>query len=87
MRPALAVPRVGEKLRETVERAALSHQHSMVANVVTISVGAASTKPAKENALGHLIEQADQALYLAKEKGRNQVVGFRKVKAKGKRAS
>ena len=77
---------VAEKLRSEMEKTSLPHQHSMVANVVTLSIGAASIKPTKAGTPATLIEQADQALYMAKERGRNRVVAFRRAKSKVKKA-
>jgi diguanylate cyclase (GGDEF)-like protein/PAS domain S-box-containing protein len=41
--------------------------------IVTISVGCATMVPPADKHSAHLVEQADQALYKAKQQGRNQV--------------
>jgi diguanylate cyclase (GGDEF)-like protein len=60
--------------RQAVQKLALSHAASPVASVVTISLGVAATVPKNGQKATELVEAADQALYQAKKKGRNQVV-------------
>ncbi|WP_261180002.1 diguanylate cyclase [Anaerobacillus sp. CMMVII] len=69
---------VAERLRKTIERLTIPHQASTVSTVVTISLGVATDIPIKETCYQDLINKADQALYLAKENGRNRVVEFKK---------
>lgn len=71
--PALAV---AERVRLAVEQLALPHQASKTAPVVTVSVGVASLMPTPDMSPAQLLEQADQALYTAKNSGRNQVQAF-----------
>lgn len=63
--------RVGEKLRLAVENMALEHVHG-IGGVVTISLGVATATPNKYMARRQLIALADQALYRAKQNGRNR---------------
>ncbi|WP_343216923.1 diguanylate cyclase [Kistimonas asteriae] len=66
---------VGEELRSTVEALHLENAKSQVCEWVTISLGVASCIPAPGDIeTEQLIKQADEALYEAKEQGRNQVV-------------
>lgn len=64
---------IGEKARAAVEALKIPHSHSPVASNVTVSVGVASTVPTVKIAAEQLIKAADDALYSAKQNGRNQV--------------
>jgi diguanylate cyclase (GGDEF)-like protein/PAS domain S-box-containing protein len=66
--------RVAESMRRTVEKLAIQHAGSIVKPIVTLSLGVASVVPAQHMQANRLIEIADQALYQAKETGRNKVV-------------
>lgn len=66
--------RVAENMRRTVEKLAIQHAGSIVKPIVTLSLGVASVVPAQHMQANRLIEIADQALYQAKETGRNKVV-------------
>ena len=63
---------MAEKFRSKIEDAALPHERSVVAKVVTISVGGATLIPDKKQKPVELYRMADVQLYAAKEKGRNQ---------------
>jgi len=65
---------VADKLRRMILHAQLLHHSSTVSEFVTISIGGASLHSQSEHSLAFLINQADQALYQAKQWGRNQSV-------------
>jgi diguanylate cyclase (GGDEF)-like protein len=67
---------VAEKIRLAIYSLELAHPDSEVENKVTISLGIMSVIPAIGQSAKNLIEQADQALFQAKEQGRNQSVIF-----------
>ncbi len=64
--------KVAEKIRQSILSLKIPHQKSDASDFVTISLGAASTIPLNKFNPDQLIEAADQALYEAKQKGRNQ---------------
>ncbi len=70
-----AAATIGERVRKTIECAGIEHPTAPLAKV-TVSIGAASVRPgiALED-VSSLIRNADDALYLAKNHGRNRVVG------------
>jgi two-component system, chemotaxis family, response regulator WspR len=65
---------LGERLLRNVERLHIPHSASTVGDYVTISVGGAATIPKQEDSFLHLMEAADDALYEAKESGKDRVV-------------
>jgi len=64
---------VAERARKNIELINLEHRASNVANHVTLSLGVASVIPSSVSCAKQLIEAADNALYSAKESGRNRV--------------
>lgn len=62
---------IGEKIRKEIIKLGIPHKGSKVLDIVTISLGAASCIPDKDNSLNMLIKNADDALYYSKKNGRN----------------
>ncbi|MCF2859756.1 diguanylate cyclase [Pseudoalteromonas sp. SMS1] len=60
-----------EKCLTAVVALEILHEKSTVGPFVTISIGASSIRPANEDDSAQLLDTADQAMYRAKEAGRN----------------
>lgn len=65
--------RIAHNIRETVEHLQLEHRDSLVCPFVTVSVGVCSRTPHMNEGPGDMLYEADMALYLAKQLGRNRV--------------
>ncbi len=63
---------VAQKIQTTINKLAISHEQSQVAKVITLSIGIACMIPSPDNGPDKLIQAADQAMYIAKQRGRNQ---------------
>ena len=59
-----------------MEGARIPHVTSNVSRYVTVSIGVATMVPIYEKSCTLLLEQADIALYQAKQNGRNRICTF-----------
>jgi diguanylate cyclase (GGDEF)-like protein len=64
---------MANKLLTSVRERAIPHPASTVADIVTVSIGAATCLPENSLAPISIVEAADLALYRAKQEGRNRV--------------
>lgn len=64
---------IAEAICQKIAAQRIPHAGSKVADHVTISIGVAALVPTSETSQKQLIEQADEALYRAKNLGRNRV--------------
>jgi len=73
---AAGCARIGERIRKAIREAGLVHASNPASGFVTASLGGAVCRPALERTagVGTLVEAADQALYAAKEAGRNRLM-------------
>jgi diguanylate cyclase (GGDEF)-like protein len=63
-----------ERLRHDIMSQAVTHADSDAANVITVSIGSAIAEPGSKRSLAGLIQAADEALYRAKQMGRNRML-------------
>jgi len=68
---ATALP---EQIRRETMALAIPHGHADTADVLTVSIGSATAEPDTKRSLAGLIQTADEALYRAKQLGRNRVL-------------
>ena len=67
---------VAQSVSRVIDSLAIPHARSTVSQSVTLSQGVVSLTPEKESPPEDLIRRADQALYQAKQQGRNRFVVF-----------
>ncbi len=65
---------IAERLRKAVESHRFVHEGKVID--VTVSIGLAGLKTSEASSPASLVAHTDQALYVAKEEGRNRVVAF-----------
>lgn len=65
-----------DRLRAAVEAMGIPHEGHLTPGVVTISVGVATLAPGESKSSSALIKEADEALYRAKELGKNKVSSY-----------
>ena len=66
--------KIAEKVHQQLSTLKMPHEASAVETYVTCSIGAVSASPHHSDDLKAFIETADDALYQAKDNGRNQTI-------------
>jgi diguanylate cyclase (GGDEF)-like protein/PAS domain S-box-containing protein len=66
--------RVAERCRDVIQQSQISHRHSKINSVVTISAGAGTVVPTTQSDIVKFVDLVDTRLYQAKDAGRNCVV-------------
>lgn len=81
-----AASEIAESTRKAIEDLAIENKNSSVKPVVTTTIGVATLVPSAENNQNMLFKQADDALYIAKNRGRNCVAAIAEGSQKQKSA-
>ncbi len=64
---------VAQKIQAQIWQAQIQHSGSKISQFLTLSMGVVSFIPNPETTVASLIQQADEALYLAKQQGRDRL--------------
>ena len=65
--------KVAEKIRAEVENMKIAHAASPISDFVTVSLGIGTVSHSSDESFEELVKRADNALYAAKENGRNRI--------------
>jgi diguanylate cyclase (GGDEF)-like protein len=63
-----------EQIRRETMALNIPHTHSDAGGILTVSIGSATAQPDSKRSLAGLIQRADEALYRAKQMGRNRAL-------------
>ncbi|MGB3403867.1 MAG: diguanylate cyclase [Microcoleaceae cyanobacterium] len=72
--PVTGARKVAERIQQGLKAACIEHKASLVSPFVTFSCGVSSLVPDYHQSSKSLIQAADQALYHAKESGRDRII-------------
>ncbi len=76
--------KVAQKIRAKVEALNIMHEKSSVADHVTLSMGIYNATPTSMTRSEDFLHLADQALYHAKQNGRNKVTNYSDIESSGR---
>ena len=71
---------VAEQLRKAVQELGITHEKSPMNQVVTVSIGVATSVSGDEASYANLLQWADEAMYRAKALGRNRVICYENLR-------
>lgn len=66
--------KIATEIKNNIKKIEITHEKSKVSSYITLSMGIACTKELKTITPKNLIKIADEKLYIAKKKGRNQII-------------
>ncbi|WP_190303615.1 diguanylate cyclase domain-containing protein [Pseudanabaena sp. UWO311] len=66
--------KVASTIQTAIANLAIPHDNSDISDLITLSIGVASLIPSSERRIEGLIARTDQAMYEAKNRGRNRVI-------------
>jgi diguanylate cyclase (GGDEF)-like protein len=69
--------KVAADIQKIVAEAGLAHESSPISRVITLSIGLSSVTPRLDLVRHEIVQNVDQALYEAKEHGRNQIIIYK----------
>ncbi|MCW8853678.1 MAG: diguanylate cyclase [Gammaproteobacteria bacterium] len=76
--PAEGMKIVADHIQGAIRKASIPHDDSPISDTLTLSIGGCSIIPTDHDRMTALIDEADKALYQAKDSGRNQSVFSKK---------
>lgn len=62
------------KIINNIRNAAIEHSYSKITDIITLTIGIVSKVPEADCTMAKIIHYADKALYVAKDKGKNQYI-------------
>jgi diguanylate cyclase (GGDEF)-like protein/PAS domain S-box-containing protein len=65
---------IAEQITDEIRQLEILHESSQVSKYITLSIGISTMIPHQDQSPKRLINQADNALYCAKSKGRNRII-------------
>jgi len=71
---------VAEEMTSNIREHAIEHTYSPIEDIITITIGGYTLVPENDASMEQIIHNADNALYNAKDKGRNQIAFWNDIK-------
>lgn len=71
---------VAEEMTSNISEHAIEHTYSPIEDIISITIGGYSLIPENDASMEQIIHNADNALYKAKDRGRNQIAFWNDIK-------